>query len=80
MKQNQEGFFFLQRPHPWLMEVAGPGIESELQLQAYTTATATPDLSKISNLHQSLWQCWILNPRSEAREETCMLTETMLGP
>ena len=35
--------------------------------EAYTTATATPDPSPICDLHQSLWQHWILNPLSEAR-------------
>ena len=35
-------FFFLG-PHPRHMKVPGPGIESELQLPAYTTATATLD-------------------------------------
>ena len=30
------------------------GVESELQMQAYTTATATPDLSHVCNLHQQL--------------------------
>ena len=30
-------------PHPWHMEVAGLGVESELQLPAYTTARAMPD-------------------------------------
>ena len=29
--------------HPWPMEVPRPGFESELQLLAYTTATATRD-------------------------------------
>ena len=32
-------FFFL-RPHLWHMEVPGLGFESELELPAYTTATA----------------------------------------
>ena len=32
-------------PHPWHMEVPRLGAESELQLPAYTIATATPDLS-----------------------------------
>ena len=31
-------------------------VESELQLPAYATATATPDPSVIFNLHNSLWQ------------------------
>ena len=30
---------------PWQMEVPRPGVESELQLPAYTTITATRDLS-----------------------------------
>ena len=32
------------------------------------TATATQDLSHICNLHQSSWQCRILNLLSEARD------------
>ena len=32
------------------MEVPGLGVGSELQLPAYTTATATPDLSCICDL------------------------------
>ena len=35
------------------MEVLRLGAESELQLLAYTTATATLDLSHIYNLHHS---------------------------
>ena len=38
---------------PWHMEVPKLGVESELQLPAYTTATATPDLSHICKLHCS---------------------------
>ena len=33
--------------HPWHMEVPGLGVESELQLLAYTTATAMRDLGHI---------------------------------
>ena len=46
---------------------------------AYATATATPDLSHICNLHHSLRQCWLLNPLKEARDQTRSLTDTMLG-
>ena len=35
------------------MEALGLGVESELQLPAYTTGTATPDLSHVSNLHHT---------------------------
>ena len=49
----------------------------ELQLLAYTTATATWDLSRICSLCHSLQQCWILNPQSKARDRTCILRETV---
>ena len=56
------------------------GVKSELQLQAYPTATAMPDPSCICNLCCcSLWQCQILNPLNEARDQTCIFMETMLG-
>ena len=38
-------FIFFLGPHLQDMEVPGLGVESELQLLAYTTATATRDLS-----------------------------------
>ena len=52
------------------MEVPRLGVESELQLPAYITATATPDQSLVCNLHHSSRQCRILNPLSEARDQT----------
>uniref|UniRef100_A0A4X1WCH5 Uncharacterized protein n=1 Tax=Sus scrofa TaxID=9823 RepID=A0A4X1WCH5_PIG len=58
------------------MEIPRLGIESELQLPAYTTATATQDPSHICDLHHSSQQCWILNPLSEARDQTCDLMDT----
>ena len=42
----------------------------------YITATATPDLSRIWDLHRRSWQRWILSPPSEARDRTCILTDT----
>ena len=62
--------FFLG-PHPQHTEVPRLGVESELQLPAYTTATATWDLSNVCDLHHSSWQCWIFNPLSGARDGTC---------
>ena len=38
------------------MEVLRLGAESELQLPAYSTATAVPDLSRVFNLHHSSQQ------------------------
>ena len=59
------------------MEVPGLGVKSELQLWlVYTIATAMPDLSSICNLHHSLRQCQILNPLSEARDQTYFLRDT----
>ena len=57
------------------MEVSSLGIESELQLLVYTTATAMQDLSCIGDLYHSSQQCRILNPVSEARDPTCILMD-----
>ena len=58
------------------METPRLGVESELQLPAYATATAMPDLRLVCNLHHSLWQHQILNPLSEAGDETHILMDT----
>ena len=55
---------------PWL------GVESELQLLAYTTATATQDLSHVWDLYHSSQQRRILNPLSKARDQTSILMDT----
>ena len=52
------------------MEVPRLGVQSELQLLAYASATAMPDPSSACDLHHSSRQCWILNPLSEARDQT----------
>ena len=61
-------FFFLFPLYLQHMEVPGLGVESELQLPAYTTATATLDPRQICDLQHRLWQRGILNPLSEARD------------
>ena len=58
------------------MEVPSLGVESELQLPAYTTATATSDLSHLCKLSCTLWQHWILKPLSKARDQTHTLMGT----
>ena len=63
-------FFFFFWLYPRHMEVPGLGVELELQLPAYATATAIQDPSCICDLHCSLQQCRILNPLSEARDQT----------
>ena len=52
------------------MEVPRLGVKSQLQVPAYTTATATWDPSCICDLYHSSWQRWILNPLSKARGQT----------
>ena len=63
-------FIWLHLQHtevPWL------GVKLELQLQAHTTAIATLDLSC------TFWQHWILNPLRQARDQTHILMDTMMG-
>jgi len=57
------------------MEASRLGVESDLQLLAYTTATATQDPSHVCDLHHSSQQCQILNPLSKARDPTCVLMD-----
>ena len=71
-------FFLILQLHLWHMEIPQLGVRSELQLQAYTTATVTPDPSHTCNLCRSLWQHCILNPLSEARGWTHILKDTIL--
>ena len=49
------------------MEVPRRGVKLELQLLAYTTATALWDLSHVFDLYHGAWQCQMFNPQSEAR-------------
>ena len=58
-------------PHPWHMGVPRLGVESEQHLLA--PATATPDVSRVCNLHHSSHQCQILNPLSKTRDRTRVL-------
>ena len=62
--------------HLWHMEVPSLGVESELQLWAYATATAMPDMSCVCDLYHISWQRWILNPLSKARDRTHILMDT----
>ena len=75
-KANSFSFFVFSGPHLRHMEVPRLGVELELHLLAYTTARATPDPSHICDQHRSSWQCRILTPLSEARDQTCVLGYT----
>ena len=76
---NEYLFFFFLGLHLRHMEVPILGVELGLQLQAYVTATAMPDPSRVCSLSHSLKQCHILNPLSKARDQTHILMDTMLG-
>ena len=72
-KLNNATFFFFFSflgLRLWHMEVPRLGVQSELQLPAYTTTTATWGLSHVFDLHHSSRQCQILNPRNKARDGT----------
>ena len=58
--------FLFFRTAPRAYESSQLGVESELQMTAYTTATATSDPSFVCDLHHSSWQHQIFNPLSEA--------------
>ena len=63
------GVFFLG-PYPRYMEI--PRLRGQIiQLPAYATVTLTRDPS-----HACSQQCQILNPLSETRDRTCILTDT----
>ena len=66
-------FFSYLGLHLWHMEIPRLGVELELQLSTYTRTTTMPDSICICELHHSSWQCWLLNPLSEARGQTRIL-------
>ena len=76
LAQNNLFCFFLE-PHLQHMEV--PKLEVKSELQAYTTATATLGPSHICDLRHNLWQRQILNPLSQAGDQTHILTDTVIG-
>ena len=62
-------------PHPGHMEVPRLGVQLELQLLAYTSATATWNLSHVCDLHHSSQKHQILNPLRETRDQTHVLMD-----
>ena len=64
-------------PHLRHMEVSTLGVELELQLLAYATATTRRIPRCIFDLDHSLPQCQILNPLSKARDQTHNLMNTV---
>ena len=68
--------FFILGPQVRHMKVPRLGVESEPELPAYTTAIATWDPNHTCDLHCSSRQRRILNPPSEARDQTHILLDT----
>ena len=68
-------FFVFIGPYVGHKEVPRLEVKSELQLPAYSTATAMPDTRFFCDLHHSSQQHWILNPLSGARDWTHILMD-----
>ena len=66
--------FFLFRAAPATYGSSQAGVELELQLSAYTTAPERWNPSHACDLHHNSQQRQILNPLSEARDQTPNLT------
>ena len=63
--------------HSWHMEIPRPGVHSELQQPAHTTATAIQDLSHVCNLHTpQLTAMPDSQPTEKARDQTRVLVDT----
>ena len=63
-------FFFLFKAAPMAHGSSQARGQIRAAAEAYTTATAIPDLSHILDLLWSLQQCWILKPGSKAKDQT----------
>ena len=63
-------FFLFLGPYLWHMEVPRIGVQLELQLPAYATATAASDPSHVCDPHHSSQQRPILNTLSPAKDQT----------
>ena len=73
------GQIFFLGLHVQRMEVPRWGVEWELQLPAYATATAMQEPSHVCDLHHSSQQYFILNPLSEARDWTVGSSWILVG-
>ena len=77
---SEAGLVYFGYSHAYsTWKVLGSGPKAELQLPAYTTATATPDPSCTCDVCHSLWQHQVLNPLSKARDQTYIFMDTMSG-
>ena len=73
-------FFVFLGPHLQHVEVPRLRVQSKLQLPAYATATATPDLSHIHDPHCSYGNARSFNPLSKDQTHILMDTSWVLNP
>ena len=69
-------FFFCLGLYPWHKDIPRLGVQLELQLPVYTTATTTWDPSHICNPQHGSQQRRIPDPLREARDLTRILMDT----
>ena len=62
-------------PYPRHMEVSRLEVRSELQLPSYTTATATPDPSRVCDIHHRSPH-WLTRPFKIPREQPDRLSQS----
>ena len=67
--------FFWGGGHLFFRATLAAGVESELQLPAYTTATAMRDPNHVCDLQHSSQQPQVFSPLSEVRDRICALTD-----
>ena len=67
-------FYFRWGVHPWHMEV--PRLGGQMgAVAAYLHHSHSNVESCLCDLHHSSWQCWILKPLSEVRDQTHILMD-----
>ena len=73
---GKNSFFFFNKGHT--CSISSSQARSRFGAVAATLhhSQSKQDLNPVRNLHHSSQQCWILNPWSEARDQTCVLMGT----
>ena len=77
IKSKGDFFFFLYRAA--CAAYGGSQVRSQTRVTAANLATATArwDLNCICKSHHSSQQCWIPNPLSKARDQSCIFMDTV---